>query len=315
MIEFGVKGRFRLESIRCGEESVDHGWFDNMVLNNGLIKMLKSDGSGSGFLSIRPVCGTGNTAVLPTDTALAAFKAGGSANAISATTQRNSTVVPYHVRYTWVWQLPAGTAAGNISEVGIATTNSTPNSSTPLFSRALVTDSSGDPSSITVLADEILQITYELTVRIPDTTSGTFVQTNRGTPVVTSYTIIPANMQSSGANGFADCSVAGIPSIHSTAGESFNPMSKASSGAITNPDGTISGGTSWLDYISQGEPNITYYSRDITYGASLAQANISISAVVIALRMCAFQFSLSPAVSKTSDDIFRITFRVSISRV
>lgn len=57
---------------------------------------------------------------------------------------------------------PAGAATGNISEVGVGRSETA-----NLVSRALVVDGSGDPSTITVLADEDLVVTYRFWVKQP----------------------------------------------------------------------------------------------------------------------------------------------------
>lgn len=61
------------------------------------------------------------------------------------------------------YRFAKGTATGTHSEVGIGWKETIDNKLTPrLWSRALIKDSNGDPLSITVLADEVLDVIYTL---------------------------------------------------------------------------------------------------------------------------------------------------------
>lgn len=314
MINFGVRGKYKLEKFKDGKSTGSTEWVDNMVLNSGLVAMLRAPGGDSAFVVIRPVCGTGSAPVSPTDTSLSTFRAGGSSNASSNVTTRNATVSPYYIKHAWVWQFTAGSASGNITEVGAALTNSTPNSSTPLFSRALVTDSSGAPSSITVLEDEVLQITYELFIYVPGEATGSFTQTIHGTPVTTDFVIRPALLLTASDLGAASSSVTGFPAIYPAGGGVSDQRVQASSGSIGTVTEKISGTLTRMDTVSADAPNPVTFTRDVRYGASLPSANISISAVYIAARMCAFQFSMSPPVVKTNEDVYTFTLRFSVAR-
>ncbi|WP_251258216.1 hypothetical protein, partial [Enterobacter hormaechei] len=99
--------------------------------------------------------GSGNTAPAVTDTVLVSQVA-------SSSTQQaiNNGVDRSGAFYAWVrrtTRFTTGTAAGTLAEVGVS-----PTTSGPLFSRALILDSGGNPTTITVLPDETLDVTYEL---------------------------------------------------------------------------------------------------------------------------------------------------------
>ncbi len=84
--------------------------------------------------------GSGNAAPAETDTALQARASTSNINVQS----NNSNVSP---RYGWrrrTFRFAAGAAAGNLSEVGVGWTT------TAVFSRALILDGSGNPTTITV---------------------------------------------------------------------------------------------------------------------------------------------------------------------
>lgn len=60
-------------------------------------------------------------------------------------------------------QFGQGQAAGNLSEIGIQSGSA----SGPLWSRALILDGQGDPTTITVLPDDFLTCYYTLRIMIP----------------------------------------------------------------------------------------------------------------------------------------------------
>lgn len=75
------------------------------------------------------------------------------------------------VQNTLVFEFPAGRATGNLTEVGVGWTSDgviIPNANNNrVFSRALILDASGQPTTLTVLADEILRVTYMLRLYVP----------------------------------------------------------------------------------------------------------------------------------------------------
>lgn len=77
-----------------------------------------------------------------------------------------------------VWRFGDGLAAGNLQEVGIRGYPVDGNSfnTAPLMSRALIRDVNGNPTSITVLSDETLDVFYEIRSYIPnDDVTGSIV--------------------------------------------------------------------------------------------------------------------------------------------
>lgn len=136
--------------------------FDNLITDAGLNDIFAST-SGSGCS--RAVLGTGTTAPAVTDNALAV------PGPATTTTQRGwSTTSPtytagppdYTSDYTTL-RFAVGVATGTWTEVGM-TRDISP---FILFSRALIVDSGGSPTSITVLADETLDVTYTMRVYPP----------------------------------------------------------------------------------------------------------------------------------------------------
>lgn len=148
----GMKGRYKMDAMRPdGRIRPLTGWFDNLITDFGLNRL------GTSANNYPDCCvGSGNTAPANSDTTLASFVAGGAA--IISTSGSVQPTSPYFGSRTNIYQFAQGAAAGNLAEVGVG-----PNGSgTQLWSRALILDSGGSPTTITVLSDEFLNVTYEL---------------------------------------------------------------------------------------------------------------------------------------------------------
>lgn len=161
-----MKGRYKMDAARPdGRIRPLTGWFDNLITDYGLNYI------GTSANQLNYCCvGSGNTAPANGNTALVSLVAGGATVLTTTGTVQPSS--PYYGARTNVYQFAQGAAAGNLAEVGVG-----PNTGgTNLWSRALILDSGGSPTTITVLSDEFLNVTYELQFwpSITDTT-GTVV--------------------------------------------------------------------------------------------------------------------------------------------
>lgn len=151
-----VAGYYKLQVIRPDGTVRQSAEFPNLITNAGLDRMATST-----YLTVCQV-GSGSAAPTFADTALAARIAG--TQTVQSTDVGTTSSSPYYAWATRQFRFAAGVATGNIAEVGVGwgTTGS-------LFSRALVLDSGGSPTTITVLADEILDVTYQLRYYAPET--------------------------------------------------------------------------------------------------------------------------------------------------
>ena len=135
--------------------------FPNLILNQGLDRM----GDNNLYRNYCQV-GTGSTPPAATDTQLVS-PAGASASVTSTGGGNAQGIVTGPPRYAFdrrVYRIPAGTATGNLTEVGVSWAAGT---GATLYNRALILDGSGNPITITKLADEVLDVTYELRTYIP----------------------------------------------------------------------------------------------------------------------------------------------------
>lgn len=289
-LQIGFAGRFKIEKIRPdGERIVASDWQSNLITDNGL-NMFGNLTSGN--LNAYCQVGSGTAAPSVTDVNLAAFVASTS-NTSSSTS--GYTTTPGN-RYEWSrnsYEFAAGTATGNISEFGIS-----PSSNGNLFSRALIKDEQGNPTTITVLADEILVVTYELRMYKPE---NDFVGTSNGYNYtariancdIDSWWSLPLNRMQMRTSNF-EVYTGGIGSITGTPSGSY---STASSGNVfTN------------SYVNN--------SFERTGGAkfTLNQANFVIRSCAFRFGGFAFQVEISPTITKNNSQELTIEHTISWGR-
>lgn len=206
-LNFGFAGRFDLvarkvvtdedgspllddneENILTGE-SRELASFENLILDSGLNRL------GTGSVIDGACVGTGTTAPANAQTTLASLLR------VTNTQQSRvelsgSTSAPYYAECQIIYRFAAGTATGNLSEVGLGWgTNTFANTMDGLWCRALIKDSGGSPTTITVLSDEVLDIIYTLQLHPPTSDiTGTFNLSGEAYQ----YTLRPAVVNSRG---------------------------------------------------------------------------------------------------------------------
>ena len=163
-------GRFRIvtsKDAECKQVVEDTGFFDNLITNTGMNRVgevtTNALDSTSAFNSLcgRFVVGSGSAEPQFTDTALQNPVAFASSNVVLD--NESSNYVRGWYELTVRHQFGQGQAAGNLSEIGIQHTSA----SGPLWSRALILDGQGNPTTITVLSDDFLTCYYTLRIMIP----------------------------------------------------------------------------------------------------------------------------------------------------
>ncbi len=157
-IEMGMQlqGFYKFEAFNpeTGKRRLLADWFPNLMLTAGLNRMPSLSTYGN-YCRV----GTGNTAPAATETALVTDATDGESAAQTVfTTTGSGSTAPYYASGTKKFTFPQALAA-NLSEVGVGDSIA---SGEPLLSRALILDGAGSPTTITVLAIEILEVTYEL---------------------------------------------------------------------------------------------------------------------------------------------------------
>lgn len=177
MIHTKVSGRFMLSSYKIVDgkrvnERVLAPWFSNIITNQGLDRM-------ANYADWITYChvGSGNTTPAASNIGLAAPVAvSPNISMLGSSTIEGSS--PYTSTRIFTYTFSVGVAAGNLSEVGVGWGNGLG----VLFSRALIVDLFGDPTTITVLSDEYLEVKYQLTYYpiITDTTGTVVFTGNKG---------------------------------------------------------------------------------------------------------------------------------------
>lgn len=160
----------RLQVRRASDGMVvrDTGWWKNLVVNQGLDALAQQADVMTWFH-----VGTSSTPPTVLDTWLAGWLS--SSNALQSNATGTTTSSPFYAWRRSTMRFPVGTATGNLSEVGVGWSST----SGTLFARSLIQDELGDPTTITVLANEFLDFSYEIRYIVP-TTDWTAVQSIAG---------------------------------------------------------------------------------------------------------------------------------------
>lgn len=303
-------GWWKLEAIRPdGRRRVVADWFPNLILDVGL----DLPGQDGAFIDACAV-GTGNSAPDVSDTGLDAE--------VAVTTTKQAATNGSNEgsdHYCWVrvvFRFGAGAAAGNLSEIGIKCT-----SPDKFLSRALILDGDGDPATITVLSDEVLDATYEFRLYPPltdadsvMTVSGVDYDVTMRAAFVGTWTLQHGGL--GGGQGFSGGFTAQRGSLY---------LSTSTLGAITaGPTGTAA-----LSAVSGGA-NSPYvpgtYVQDFSYTWGLDDGNVSGGAAAVLITAGAratsdsggchmqFQMSVDPPLPKDDTNNLVLNFRTSWAR-
>ncbi|QEG09306.1 tail fiber protein [Stenotrophomonas phage Pokken] len=187
---FGLEGRFKIDKRKVGSDELIEvaPWQDNLILNRGLDAFGNNSIRSLDSWMYALAVGSGSTPPTVSDTGLVAkiAQTERSSGAGASTSGRVLGANPYG----WsrkTYEFAAGAAAGNLSELGLKYyTNDN-----LMHTRALIKDSSGEPTTITVLSDEILIVTYEVRLYV-DMTDKTSVVNIKG--VDTTVTVRPSQI-------------------------------------------------------------------------------------------------------------------------
>lgn len=299
-----IEGWWKLEAMRPdGRRRLLADWFRNLITDAGL-NFIGTTGSWLNACQV----GTGTNLPANGDTALQTFLAG-TTNQTQVTNAAQGAP-PYYGSSTLTYRFDQGDAAGNLTEIGIASAES----GGTLFSRARILDGSGNPTSITVLADEFLDATYQIRIKPPlvDSTPTLNISGTDYDLVVRAANVTTAASWSP-AGGFGSGTVGGAYSAAARSG---------AIGAITTtPSGTNSAADS-NTLAAYGNNNL-YRESTATWGLTAANFGGSgILAVVWNLgnsgggggSMGQMQAGFTPGVPKTSSDIFTLVLRHTWAR-
>lgn len=272
--------------------------FKNLITDGGLDRM----GNNADWLTWCQV-GSGTTTPAASDTALVSRVAG--SNTTQAANSAVQSSAPYYASMTKTFRFATGVAAGNLAEVGIgwATTAA-------LFSRARILDGGGSPTTITILPDELLDVTYQFRQYMP-TVDAVSTIVLRG---ITYDYIGRASIVTSGSAG-AGWGIA--PNGHSAGTVSIVAGARAAYsggiGAVTSvPSGTAFNSTSQTPQ-NYGTGNL-YRDHVLLWDNNAGNIVEGIGACKLNMGIGAYQFGFTPNIPKTADDTLSLTFRHSWAR-
>lgn len=298
-----MSGRYMLiKRDAWGTEIERTPWFDNIILDSGLNRM------GTGAAILGAAIGTGTSTPLATQTGLdteSHYTTTAGTGSSSGTALGSS---PYNNTATWAYRTTLGSLDGNYSEVGVGWVSGS------MFSRALILDGGGSPTTISVTSAQQLDILYQLSVYPPLVDTGPTTITISGVNYdVTGRACLVNSLFGTTAwtpSGWADRAVGvqGTCNVYSGA-----------IGAITEaPSGTTSGGTS--------APIGSYSNNSLTRAArasySLSQGNVSggVKSVLFSWgwngswSMATFQYEFDTAVPKDGTKTMSFDFSVTWAR-
>ena len=306
-MHIGLSGSYELTVRNQAGEITKQLAFENLILNQGLdsIGTESSHFPGSGG---KCKLGTGSVAPAVTDTALSGTASGFSGNSSSANVTGNITTPPYWSECSFAMTFPIGALSGNYTEIGLYSYAGT------LFSRALIKDSGGKPTTLTILATEELHVVYKLRMYPPMTdTTGTFSMTYNGTPTTYNYTIRYSNFNITTVYPFTVFSSTKCGLLSGAV------LSANITGEMTGTTVTESSTVSQSTYVAG-----TYY-RDITYTCNTGNSNFAAGISGVRFNSAVFsgyskgwaysQCLISPPIMKTATDTLSLTFRISWGRV
>lgn len=300
-----IAGYYKLQVIRPdGSVRVDTGWFPNLITNIGLDQY-----DSSGFFSTCAV-GSGNTAPAFTDTQLVSLVAS-TTNTVGSTTQAAQSSSPYFGTTTKSWAFVAGTATGNLSEVGIGV------DATHLFSRALILDGGGSPTTITILSTEQLNVTYQLGSYVPLTDLTGTITLNA---ISYSYTLRAANATSAARWAYVPQDASSITGLGGPFSGNFfsTTVTNGSIGAIT---GQPSGTSNSCDSATASSYTNGSFTRAGTSTWSINTGNLSggVTAATVGFGQSnasrgQYQVSFSPAIPKDNTHVLTLNWSNSWTR-
>ncbi len=299
-------GRFRIEALQLDESGqeiegtrrVAADWFDNLITAGGLNRM----GGNTDYLAWCQA-GAGTTPPAPTDTALGSRIA--ATNTRAATAAGSQSSAPF---YTWrrnTYRFAQGAAAGNISEVAVGW-----GSTGDIFSRALIRDANGDPTTITVLANETLDVTYELR-HYPSTADFTGEVTLTGNIGGTyNWTLRPANVTSNNnASTGWFITETGLDQGY------YNTLNGDTRTAFSGPIGAMTAQPSGSPYAGLPVTVAPYQANSLerrwTIALAINDANFpapGLRSFLFRLGLGTYQIEFNPPIPKTGDDVLSLTF-------
>lgn len=299
----GVSGQFRMVVSSDAEmQDVKHdtGYFDNLITDVGMNRMGTTNIDNVLTLVGRFGVGSGSAVPQFSDTALGNVVAQSSQNPtiVSETSEYLRGYSEAVLRY----QFPQGAAAGNLSEIGMRAGDEQ-------WSRALILNALGAPTTLTVLPTDFLTCFYSIRFSIPKVDAVYNIDVDYGEDgiVPTLVTCRPLGANSTLTNGWV---------IRSGRPASGSSGLRAHTGALVDPTATILSGP--IGYVPNSvfEPYIqNSFQKYTTLKAGLADINSSnLRSFQNNTLPGNWQIEFDPPLVKNNTHTMDLTFGVSWAR-
>lgn len=310
VINTTIEGFYQIKKYKVGTDELvqDTGEFKNLITDQGLTRWCTG--------SFAPNCFVGTGSALPSysDAALNAYLT--TNNTIESNIQSNSGL-PHATPYSQnsiTYRFNAGVATGNLTEVGVGYVSG----GNKVCSRALIVDGAGNPITLTVAADEYLDVTYTMRCYIPAnaadatyniTVSGTVYAVTARVAYFTSWGVylqygINNNNGSFSFNvAYGTGGTLGAVTSSPTASSAIARYSDVSDIATVTGTGVI---TATRTIVA----GLTELNTDGGIKCLVHGTNIIIKAIT-----CPTQFSFSPIIPKDNTKILTLTFSYTITRL
>ena len=297
-IEQKIGARFKLIVRKKSNNDIskESGWFLNNVLDTGLNQMSK------GIWVNRCCVGSGNSTPQNTQIQLDNFVA-------STTIQQaglgvvETTNAPYYWGYRTTWRFVAGIATGNLSEVGLGWDDNN------LWNRALIKDTAGNPTTITVLSDEYLDVVSEVRVYPANNFTGSFNLLDKNGATVSTHTYTGKPYIKVGVSAFGQVKLAGTNG-------GFSVYSGNMGATVTTPPSPPLLGN--VDNPANTYPTDRSVRFTATLGLSVANGEHKSFYVALWASLLmqggGFQMQISPTINKNNAQIMTYTVELTWGR-
>ena len=314
------------ELVEFGEVIEETGWGKNIITLVGIDALL---GTGAS-LELWSVAGTGNATPSEANTVLASYAGKQTTRPINGViTRQTNPASDLYIRLVDRCTFNPGAFGAspvNIAEAGKTFGQSTlgsVNASTQLFSRGLLVDGGGSPTTISVAPDEYLDIVWEFTIYIPYDATGIVSLNIDGTPVDHTYYVRPIRLDGyqkswfyvfTAVNGSTSLR---INAILINAGASSWGFGTALSNAVLSTPAADPSGTA-LPASSVSATAYVAGSKQRQFNAvwTLLSGNAAAPGarlVAVSLNWPSFQVSYSPPIAKTSAKQLDLSFMLSFA--
>ncbi len=292
-MDYKLAGRYKIEAVKADGERrlIKADWFNNLILDSGLNRL------GSGGAYSYCMVGTGTAAAAISQTALAAQ--------IANTNNQTGELVGVDTTNGFAWnrrtfRFGLGAAAGNLTEVGVGWT------STDCFSRALITDSNGNPVSITVLADEYLDVTYELRLYWPTAdVVASSVNISGSTYTVTARPAVVGSWAVAALINNGSSAALGVP------GQATSYTAGTLGDNTVEPGGVAEFGINMTYAAAYTNNSLQRDYRGVWDGT---KGSNPIGAIRVSTPFGIYKFGYSPSLPKGADNTMTLDFRMSWAR-